>query len=305
VIRERARYVGAMIGQPCQDAGVGPRQLPPYAAYLRVYEPLKAFPRAERIRLTTRLHSGTAGGDGIDRQRALAAEHAAAMHRVTYTPQHVVPAEETEEAYVLHGDAGPLFSPREDRLRSWVALAEFRGDLPDHVLAHFMPPHLVGKADQEFAAWRAHHPGVVPHILTSTWHIPARWFVIFVTEERELSLSGESRSLLYRTTMANARRRAARALRIIRKAYEDGEVVDSLEEVGRWLEEFHPHSIVELDYGGLVNLVDEATLREDDSPRDVATAVRALGDGAIDRATEAYQRLAHRWQAVQALEHAS
>jgi hypothetical protein len=294
-----------MIAQPCQDAGVSPRQLPPYAAYLRIYEPLKAFSRPQRIQLTARFHSVAEAGNGIDRQHALAAEHAAALHRVTYTPQHVVPAEETDEAYVLHSDAGPLFCPREDRLRSWVALAEFRGDLPDHVLEHFVPPHLVGKADQEFAAWRARHPGVVPHILTSTWHIPARWFVIFVSEERKLEISAESRSLLYRTTMANARRRAARALRIIRKAYEDGEVVDSLEEVGRWLEEFHPHSMVELDYGGLVNLVDETTLRHDDSPRDVATAVRALGDGDSDRATKAYQRLARRWEAVQALEHAS
>jgi hypothetical protein len=280
-------------------------QLPPYAAYLRVYEPLKAFSLGERIRLTARFGSANDAGDLLERQRALAAEHAAALHRATYTPQHVVPAEETDEAYVLQTDAGPLFCPREDRLRSWVALAEFCGDLPEHVLAHFVPPHLVGKADRDFAAWRADHPGVVPHILTSTWHVPARWFVIFVTKERQLEISSESRSLLYRTTMANARRRAARALRTIRKAYEDGDVVDSLTEIGRWLEEFHPHSVVELDYGGLVHLVDEAALRNDDSPRDVATAVSALGEGDVDRAAEAYQRLVRRWEPVQALEHAS
>jgi hypothetical protein len=280
------------------------RRLPPYAAYLRVYEPLKAFSRQERARLAARFGTATAGS-GAERDRVLAAEQSAAMQRVTFSPQHVVPAEESDEAYVLHTDGGLLFCPREDRLRSWVALAEFRGELPDHLLDHFVPAQLVGKADLDFAAWRARNPGAVPHILTSTWHIPARWFVIFVSDERMLQLTPESRSLLYRTSMANARRRAARALRAIQKAYDDGDVVESLEEIGRWLEEFHPHSVVELDYGGLVTLVDDATLREDDSPRDVALAVEALKQGDIERATDAYRRLAQRWEAVQALEHAS
>lgn len=280
------------------------RRLPPYAAYLRVYEPLKAFSRQERARLAARFGTATAGS-GSERDRVLAAEQSAAMQRVTFSPQHVVPAEESDEAYVLHTDGGLMFCPREDRLRSWVALAEFRGELPDHLLDHFVPAQLVGKADLDFAAWRARNPGAVPHILTSTWHIPARWFVIFVSDERMLQLTPESRSLLYRTSMANARRRAARALRAIQKAYDDGDVVESLEEIGRWLEEFHPHSVVELDYGGLVTLVDDATLREDDSPRDVALAVEALKQGDIKRATDAYRRLAQRWEAVQALEHAS
>ena len=64
-----------------------------------------------------------------------------------------------------------------------------------------------------------------------------------------------TRSLVYRTAMAQARRRVARALQVLRKALPDGPTVTSVEALGRWLEEFHPRSLVELDYGGLVDLL--------------------------------------------------
>ena len=54
--------------------------------------------------------------------------------------------------------------------------------------------------------------------------------------------------------MAQARRRVARALSVLRKAFDDGSVVFAVEATGRWLEEFHPRSVVELDYAGLVDL---------------------------------------------------
>lgn len=268
-----------------------------------MYEPLVAFTEPERSKLASRA-DGVAPVNGHALQSALDAEHAAALHRVTFTPLDVVPQEETDEAYVLRTPRGLLVCPRQDRLRSWMALTEFRGELPDHLIDHFVPAQVVGQADHDYAQWRAVHPDAVPRILTSTWHVPARWFVLFVVEERELDLGG-ARSLVYRASMADARRRAARALRVMRKAYEDGEIVESLEEVARWLEEFHPHAVVELDYGGLVDLLDDEALQADDSPRDVAFAVRALAEGDTDRATDAYRRLAHRWEAVQALEHAS
>lgn len=283
---------------------MGPRRRPPYAAYLRVYEPLAAFAEPERSRLAS-LGERLPVGDRAALRAALDAEHAAALHRVTFTPLDVVPHEETAEAYVLRTPRGLLVCPRQDRLRSWMALTEFKGDLPDHLIDHFVPPAVVGRVDSEYAAWRAVHPEVVPRILTSTWHVPARWFVLVTFEERELRLGDGDRSLVFHASMADARRRAARGLRAMRSAYGSGDVVDTLEETARWLEEFHPHSVVELDYGGLVDLIDDAALEADDSPRDVAFALRALAEGDTDRATDAFRRLAARWEVVQALEHAS
>ncbi len=85
--------------------------------------------------------------------------------------------------------------------------------------------------------------------------------------------------------MSRARRRTARALAVLRRTVEDGDVAAGLEDLGRWLEEFHPRSLVELDYGGLVHLLDDTALAQDESARDVAAALAALGagDGAVRR----------------------
>src|SRR5207248_4498204 len=82
----------------------------------------------------------------------------------------------------------------------------------------------------------------------------------------------QRRRCVYVTTMAQARRRAARALNVVRRTIEDGPVVAGVEAVARWLEEFHPHSLVELDYGGLVHLFDDEALTSDQSPALVARA---------------------------------
>jgi hypothetical protein len=59
---------------------------------------------------------------------------------------------------------------------------------------------------------------------------------------------------------------------------------------------------VELDYGGLVHLFNDAALRADQSVAEVSAAIRALGDGEPELAIAMYQRLRSRWRALQALE---
>ncbi len=44
--------------------------------------------------------------------------------------------------------------------------------------------------------------------------------------------------------------------------WEPPQAAGDLAEVGRWLEDFHPCSLVELDYGGLVHLVSDDALCE-------------------------------------------
>jgi hypothetical protein len=59
---------------------------------------------------------------------------------------------------------------------------------------------------------------------------------------------------------------------------------------------------VELDYGGLVDLLPDDALEEDDSPKLVAAGLAGLSRGDADAATEAYEKLVARWRAVQLLE---
>ena len=96
-----------------------------------------------------------------------------------------------------------------------------------------------------------------------------------------------------------------RALAVLRRTVDDGVVTAGVEDLGRWLEDFHPRSMVELDYGGLVHLLDDAELRSDESARDVAGALVALGAGDAAAAVAAYARVTTRMKALQAVERAN
>jgi hypothetical protein len=82
-------------------------------------------------------------------------------------------------------------------------------------------------------------------------------------------------------------------------------VAGGVEQVGRWLEEFHPRSLVELDYGGLVHAIPEQRLAGDRSAEEVAEGVAALRAGDPARAGRCYRALTERWRRVQELQYAN
>ena len=105
--------------------------------------------------------------------------------------------------------------------------------------------------------------------------------------------------------MSAARRRVARALRTLRLNLGELEIADELEELARWLEEFHARSWVELDYAGLARLLGPEVVAADTSVADVAAAVAALAAGDEEGAVLTYRTVVDRWSAVAALEHAN
>ena len=218
-------------------------------------------------------------------------------------------------------------------LASAGAVAGQRGPL----LADAFAPSQAQQAAEDFARWEG--KGVPPrvYIQSSTWSVPLAWFVPFAPTERWLVLgsaadasskgpaatASATRTLIYATAMAQARRRVARALAGARRAAaprpadragrpgQGGrargqaamiQVSGELEEVGRWLEEFHPHSLVELDYGGLVQLLDDDALRADQSVAEVSAAVTALASREYELAAAMYRRLRARWRNLEAIQ---
>jgi hypothetical protein len=283
-----------------------------HAAFLRVYEPLAAFDGPTRRRWEAYVAQGSAvaPAEGVVRERA------AALRAVAGRPPQVLPAVE-EHAFVTEVDGVTLVCPWRTRLRALEALDEFTADLPDEVVRAFLPLEAVRAAGEELGRERTTRPAERTAQLTSPWHVPLRWFVLVDADERQVRLGSPGsgggtsvdrlagRGLVYRTAMSRARRRTARALAVLRRTVEDGDVAAGLEDLGRWLEEFHPRSLVELDYGGLVHLLDDTALAEDQSAGDVTTALAALGEGDVAAATEAYARVTARMKALQAVESAN
>ncbi|WEH40990.1 hypothetical protein OG233_16550 [Streptomyces sp. NBC_01218] len=274
--------------------------LVPYTSYLRVYEPLAAFPEAERAHWTRYAQRAVFPTAQDELRRSLA--------DLLPTPPVGVSPHESADAFVTELDGMVCVCPWRTRLRGWLALGELEEMFSANVLDAVLPPVIREQQAADHERWQRRNPDARPWIRTAVWHVPVRWFVLFADGEREYGApdgAGGPASLRYRTPMVEARRRLARGLRTLRETVDDGSLADGLVDVGRWLEEFHPRSLVELDYAGLVHAVPAERLAEDRSAADAAEGIAALRAGDTDRAAVAYGRLAERWRAVRDLRFAN
>ncbi|KDN84333.1 hypothetical protein [Kitasatospora cheerisanensis] len=292
--------------------------LPPYTAQLRVYEPLAAYPEPDRARWQAYAAANGPDADGPGRPvtgAALAEQRAALAALAALTPRPL-PDQEDGQAYVRVADGVTYVCPWTTRLRAWLALQELRRTLPAHLVDTVLPPALRAAAEADRAQWQQDHPDARPWILASRWEVPLHWFLAFGEEDRHHQPAGEYGSagdgerpepaaLFYLTPMVQARRRIARAYRALRERAAGAALAEGAEEVGRWLEEFHPRSLVELDYGGLVQLLGPRALAEERSVGQLADGLAALRAGEATAALRMYEDLAARWRRVLALRHAS
>jgi hypothetical protein len=282
----------------------------PYAAYLRVYEPLAAFTPSERV-------TWAAYAEAADRPRrasALHAEHGEAVLRLLGVPPSPAPAQESPNAYLRRVEDVLYVCPWQSRLRSWLAFSRFRGATPVRLMERFVPVSVAEQTADDFDRFKrqADSSALRTHIRTTAWHVPPSWFVPFDGNERWLVLGSSTpgqdvttatgRNLIYVTSMAQARRRAARALNVLRRHLGDVSANFDVEDIARWLEEFHPHSLVELDYGGLVHLMDDGALQADQSVAELSAALTGLDTGQEELAYAMYQRVILRWKSMQLLE---
>jgi hypothetical protein len=284
-----------------------------YAAYLRIYQPVSAFHEPDRSRWA----AYAASAARPRRSDSLTVEHAEAVRRAITAPQVVVPAQESEHAYVRRADGITYVCPWQTRLRCLLAYGRMLSGT-GALVPGTIP---VGDDDQAMAALTRleeagpNRPSAQLHILASVWTVPLTWFVPFAPAERWVSLgqgrpaaaatASATRALVYTTPMSRARRRVARGLAALRAlpARSDDAVLEparaagDLAEVGRWLEEFHPYSLVELDYGGLVHLVSDDALCGDQSVAEIRAAIDGAVRGECELAVAMYARARSRWRA--------
>ena len=266
------------------------------AGYLRVYEPLAAFSQPEREWWERYAADG----------RAPSRSEGPPLERYEALQKAIAPSLDVggvEQAFVQRVDGLLLVCPWRTQVRVWQAAQEFRSGLPDRVANAFLPPQIAEAGQAQLDDLLVGHPDLKTNIRSTVWVIPLAWFVPFDPSERLLMLDnspdGGARSLTYATGMSAARRRVARALGVLRRTLPDAPSVEGLENLGRWLEDFHPHSRVELDYGGIVDVLSDEQVRAETSVADVAESLAALQRGDGTAAGEAYERLLTRWRVLQ------
>jgi hypothetical protein len=292
-----------------------------YAAYLRIYQPVAAFHEPDRSRW-----AAYAASSARPRRRdSLAAEQAEALHRAIAAAAIVLPDQESEHAYVRRADGVIYVCPWQTRLRcllSYSRMLSTAGSALPGVLPAADDPETV-TALTRLAGELLPGPGrpgaeTRLHILASVWSVPLAWFVPFAAAERWLALdsgpqgpsapqtASATRVLLYTTSMSRARKRVARGLAALRDrpagfagaGWDPDRAETELAEVGRWLEDFHPYSLVELDYGGLVQVLSDDALSSDHSAAEIAAAIDGVAKGERELALAMYQRAQSRWRAL-------
>jgi hypothetical protein len=283
----------------------------PFVAYLRVYEPLSAFEEPVAKRLREALEIGQ-----LDYATVGERERDMWLRSQLSQPPTLLPGElangdpsprALREILVLDPaevpidqatvGPGPLVCPLDVRARAAAALVGFLTSshpaLRDAALSVSLE-----SVREKAADVLSDLPGGAVHIVSTTWTVPLPWFTIVDPSQRHIEVATRTdarRQVCWRVAMADARRRVAKAHSLAERVLGDQGPTKVLEDTGRWLEHFHPHSAVELDYGGLVQLLDDEELVEDTSAADVNAIVTALEREDVEEIASRFERLRDFW----------
>jgi hypothetical protein len=267
-----------------------------FTAYLRVYQPLAAFPPRERAEWAAYVEAGQALPAGLlvgrEERRGLARALGLAL------------GNEREHALVERVGDVVYLCPLRTELRTLQSLVSFRSSVPDEVAEAFVSAGDVERAARTLERWDRERPGSRSHIQQAAWHVPLTWFALFEAGERRLVAAGSGlpARLTYLTAMPKARSRVSRAVAILQQLMEGAEMVVAAEELRGWLHDFDADSLVQLDYGGLTRAIPFGELAEDHSAAQVWEALEALEEGDLDRSSELYRGLSERWSALRGRE---
>ena len=304
--------------------------LRPFAAYLRVYEPLSAFGDPPDARLARAVESNP-----LDRASAGERERILWLKSQPTEPARLLPAEPPgggvgasvySDVLVLNPADVPalggvedavdfgdetLVCPLQMRARSAAALRVLLGEADPALRAAVLAAADVTEDDlrrRTSAALREprelHSRGL--HTRCTTWAVPLPWFCLVDPEQRRLVLgtgpTDPHRELSWRTSMPDARRRVARARELVETTIGDSGPARVLGDTESWLHNFDANSAVELDYGGLVQTMSDATLEADNSAEQVSHVQDALGAGDMSELTRLFNELQRYWADIAAHE---
>jgi hypothetical protein len=235
-------------------------------------------------------------------------ERRESWRRVVAGPLAVNPPEDLGHARVIRHNGVLLLCPLQVNLRCAAAAREAARSLPPVVVEVALDPAWAKEPEPVEADARqpSHDPAAMREVagggsggdvrlrtLVAPWAMPWGWLLLVRPDERQ------AHSGTFLTPMSRARSRAARALKSLREHFEGSEVTDEVEEVARWLEDFHPRSMIELDERRT------AALCDDGGVEDLVMGLECLAEGDATGVAAAYQRLDRRARRLQGWSRAS
>jgi hypothetical protein len=282
----------------------------PFVAYLRVYEPLSAFDSDVADRIRESLQTGQIDYSTVaDRERDLWFRSQLSQPP-TLLPGELANGEASPRALQdvlvlapssVSGMSGksaePLVCPLDVRARSAAALVGFLST-SQQVLRDAALTARAETVREKATRVLSELPSGAVHVVSTTWTVPLPWFTLVDPNRRHVVLATQDdprRRVCWRVMMSDARARVTKAHELAERAMGEQGPTKVLEDTGRWLEHFHPESAVELDYGGLVQLMTDEQLQEDTSATDVNAIVDALEREDVEEIADRFERLRDFW----------
>ena len=210
-----------------------------------------------------------------------------------------------EDAFIAEYKGERFTCPRYPRLRVLEGLLAFFRTYSDFGGNALIPESTAKAAAAELERLRDNEPHQRSHILTSPWHVPLRWFVVFDPDDRELVRVNGGVSVRYRTRRMQASERLDRAIGVLAEAGFDDSVLADVRDLNEWLGAFPGDCLVELDYASVASMFDQADLVLDDSSADVWASIEALDIGDWEAAGRHYGSVAVRWADAMATAYAN
>src|SRR5947209_931414 len=161
-------------------------------AYLRVFQPLEAFPAEERGHWERYI---VAGGHSrpsrpVYRERPTVPEGRLGL---------LSPAD-GDHADVRFEEGTYYVCPWRTKIRLLASLLSLRESTPPDMVEALVSEAEARRAARELARLRRRGSPAVPFILQSPWHVPIRWFVLFDDDDRRGDEEGERVRLRHRAT---------------------------------------------------------------------------------------------------------
>lgn len=206
-----------------------------------------------------------------------------------------------DDGYMTEWRGERWVCPRHARLRMLQGVLAFHNAYAEAGGRFVIPESTARRAAEELDRLCTNQPGLRSHILTSAWHVPPRWFLCFVNEEKEIVDTAGGKGVRYRTGQSSAAERLRRALDALKRAGFTEAITGEIEELFDWVQDFSAEAMVELHYGSVSGLFSEGDLVLDDSAEEIWASVEALERGDVQEAQSRYLELAGRWSQVLAV----
>jgi hypothetical protein len=283
----------------------------PFVAYLRVYEPLSSFDTTLANLLRAAVETGHLDYAAVgERERLLWLRSQLASPPILLPGELpggqpspsalrdvlvLDPAEVPTDGALV--GPGPLVCPLDLRARSAAALIGFLTTASPTLRSAALNESL-DTVREKATAVLSNLPSGAVHVVSTTWTVPLPWFALVDPDHRHVVMATQNdprRQVCWRIAMRDARRRIGRAHALAERTFGEAGPTKVLADTGRWLGHFHEQAAVELDYGGLVQLLDDEELMEDSSAEDVNAIIEALEAQNVEEVATRFERLRDFW----------